>query len=195
MFVQFGRACKASVAERAVDMGMAHVGFQKGTRRKAHPATRTRALIRLLAALFAPKLGRAVLPLDMSLQRLLAVKHGLTGLFRARRPVGARHRGFVRADKRWLVQVVDANVPLQRLVLAERAGAGFVIPLAAEPVLALVDGGMAAQAGGRQKGLAALGADILALLAVGALDVLPQMLFFNVGLWALGALEGPVVCV
>jgi hypothetical protein len=78
-------------------------------------------------------------------------------------------------------------------MLAERARAVVVVAATAEPVLALVHSSMAAQACRRQKRLVAFRAHILALLAVRALDVLPQVLFFKVRLGAVGALEGAVV--
>ncbi len=121
----------------------------------------------LPAALLTPEANLAVLALHMASQRARGIKPGVTVL-------GAAHKGGH-------VQVGDAHVAPQGLVLAE-AEAAAVVAAAAEALGALVDGSVAAQAGGRDEGLAAarLLARVLLLVGVRAFDVLRQVLLLGV---------------
>lgn len=171
-------ASTPDIAEHTVDVFVPHMRLQQ--RHGGKPDAAAVALILVPRTLIAPEPQLPMLALDMPLQRRRGIKPG-----RGASVPGTRVRRSA--------QVISTHVPLQRLVLAEAAAAVG----APETLGTLVDGGVAPQPRCRHEGLAAslLGAVVLALLGVRALDVLLQVLLFEVALVAPGeiAFEGPVV--
>lgn len=155
------------VAEHAVLVLLLHMGLQEHISCKANILLRT-ILQRLRLAIHAPELDLPVFPLPVPVQRALGLKVG------AAAGHGALELGHA--------EMVLTLMSVQRVLLPEALPA----VLAAEPVGALVHGLVALQTGAGGEGLAAAVAlaDVFALEGVHGLDVLLQVLVFDVVLVA-----------
>lgn len=175
--------CTASdTAEGAVVVLLLHMSLKQQHSGKSNTATSIVITLCFGVAFVAPKFEITVLALYVPPQGTCSVEAGVASV--------------VTAWVRRLAYMGRSDVSLERLVLSEALD---TVPIAAAAVAvgALVDESMAAKSCVGHEGLSAtgFGASVLSIVGMGTLDVLGQVLLFEVVFVAVivGALERAIV--